>query len=170
MILTHHRRSPATPWIAYCPVGFVLLSVAQFGDTLYGFQVGWYLIMLALSIALFFLDRSVLTRIAFCAAVAVASSGASPRCKGYSSGLLDSHFCFNGHGPDRSLLVGLRPDWRRQVLYFYNWNGQGKRGISYAPRHPVEALKFFFSQLAMSSTFKSRTLPMALNTVSSPSE
>ena len=38
MILTHHRRAPKTHWIAYCPVAIVLLSVAQIGDTLYGFR------------------------------------------------------------------------------------------------------------------------------------
>lgn len=71
LVLTHRRRSPSTPWIAYFPVALMLLSLAQGeGGTLYGFAFGWYLIMFAVSVAIFFLDRPTLTWIVMSAAIA----------------------------------------------------------------------------------------------------
>ena len=68
-IVTHHRRSPTTSGIWYCPLVIVMFSVAQWGDTLFGFQVGWYLILFMLALALFCLDRPALTWIVLAGAV-----------------------------------------------------------------------------------------------------
>ena len=56
LVLAHRRRSPELPWIAYCPVAILSLSVAQAGNTLWGFQLAWYLVMLMLAVTLFLLD------------------------------------------------------------------------------------------------------------------
>jgi Bacterial Ig domain len=144
VILTHHRRAPKTHWIAYCPVAIVLLSIAQFGDTLYGFQIGWYLIMVALSIALFFLDRPVLTRIAFCAAVAAGIFGSFSSLQGLFIWPVGLVLLFQRARTRSFVLSWIAAGLASAVLYFHNWNGQGSGGISYALRHPTEALKFFF--------------------------
>ncbi len=44
-IWAHKRRSPATPLLFYCPVAFVMLSFAQWQNTLWGFQMAWYLVL-----------------------------------------------------------------------------------------------------------------------------
>ena len=143
VVLAHRRRSPSTPWIAYCPLAFAFLSAAQWGSTLFGFAIGWYLIMASLSIALFFLDRPVLTRIAFCAAVAAGVVASFSSLQGlfiWPVGLV-------------LLLQRARVRWfvfgwiaaglASAGLYFYNWNAQ-QGSISDALRHPVETLNFFF--------------------------
>ncbi len=143
VILTHRRRSPSTPWIAYCPVAIILLSVAQYGGTLFGFAIGWYLIVVALSIALFFLDRPDLTWIALCAAVAAGVLASFSSLQGlfvWPVGLV-------------MLLLRARGKWlvagwvaaglATTTVYFNNWDA-GQGSISYAVHHPFDTLRFFF--------------------------
>ena len=58
LILADIRSYRSTLWIYYCPVAFLLLSFVQAGSTLFGFQLSWYLAILALAVALFLLDRA----------------------------------------------------------------------------------------------------------------
>ena len=60
LIVAHRRRSPTLPWILYCPVALVFLSFSPLATTLFGFLVSWYLVMVALAVALFLLDRATL--------------------------------------------------------------------------------------------------------------
>ena len=46
-ILAHKKRSPSTPWIYYFPVTLLLFSFVQYQNSLWGFQMAWYLVMLA---------------------------------------------------------------------------------------------------------------------------
>ena len=57
VICAHKRRSPERRWIWYCPVAFLLLSLAQAGNALWGFQMAWYLVLLTTALALFLLDQ-----------------------------------------------------------------------------------------------------------------
>jgi hypothetical protein len=75
IVLADKRWSQSTPWIAYFPVPFVLLSFVQAGSTLFGFQLAWYLAILALAVALFLLDRPALTKLALTGAIAAAAIG-----------------------------------------------------------------------------------------------
>ena len=51
VICAHKRRSPERRWIWYCPVAFLLLSLAQAGNALWGFQMAWYLVLLMVALA-----------------------------------------------------------------------------------------------------------------------
>jgi hypothetical protein len=51
LIWAHKRRSPATPILFYCPVVFVMLTFAQWQNTLWGFQLAWYLVLLSLALS-----------------------------------------------------------------------------------------------------------------------
>ena len=57
VICAHKRRSPERRWIWYCPVAFLMLSLAQAGNTLWGFQMAWYLVLLMVALSLFLLDQ-----------------------------------------------------------------------------------------------------------------
>ena len=57
VICAHKRRSPQRRWIWYCPVAFLLLSLAQAVNGLFGFQMAWYLVLLMVALALFLLDQ-----------------------------------------------------------------------------------------------------------------
>jgi len=75
IILADKRWYPSTPWIAYFPVPFVLLSFVQAGSTLFGFQLSLYPAILALAAALFLLDGPTLTKLALTGAIAAAVMG-----------------------------------------------------------------------------------------------
>jgi hypothetical protein len=72
LIGSHKRRSPSTPWLYYCPVAIVMFSFVQYANTLWGFQLAWYLVLFAAAVALNALDRPVLTW--WWLAVAIASA------------------------------------------------------------------------------------------------
>ena len=166
IILTHRRRSPRTPWLAYCPVGLLLLTSAQSIGTLYGYAFGWYLIMAALSAALYFLDRPVLTRVALCVAILAAVIAS------FSS--LQGLFVW-----PVGLVLVLQRERGRSVatawalsalvtagLYFYNWDsGQGAASASpYAI--PSRRFGSSCSRLVTSSACNPQTHPGAPSTSS----
>ena len=43
-IWSHKRRSPNTPLLFYCPVAFLTLTLSQWQNALWGFQMAWYLV------------------------------------------------------------------------------------------------------------------------------
>ena len=71
-IWAHKRRSPATPLLFYCPVAFVMLSFAQWQNTLWGFQMAWYLVLFSLALSVALLDWPRLAWPVFVGAVLVA--------------------------------------------------------------------------------------------------
>jgi hypothetical protein len=144
LIVTHRRRSPGTHWIAYVPVAIVLLSVAQSGDTLLGFQLGWYLIMAAVSVVLYLLDRPVLTRLAFCLAVIAGVVASFSSLQGLFVWPVGLVLVLQRARPRAYTLSWIAAGAATTVLYFSNWNTQQSGGVSYAFRRPVEALRFFF--------------------------
>jgi hypothetical protein len=72
VICAHKRRSPDRRWIWYCPVAFLLLSLAQAGNALWGFQMAWYLVLFTTALALFLLDQEPLRWPLLGGAIAVA--------------------------------------------------------------------------------------------------
>ncbi len=73
LVHAHKRRSPDIPWLYYCPVVILACSLAQYGATLWGFQLAWYLVLLALALVVVVLDRDQLgvttLAVAVCAGV-----------------------------------------------------------------------------------------------------
>ncbi len=56
-IWSHKRRSPNAPLLYYCPVAILTLTISQWQNALWGFQMAWYLVLLALAVAMALLDR-----------------------------------------------------------------------------------------------------------------
>jgi hypothetical protein len=146
-IMTHKRRSPTTPWIYYCPVALLLLSFVQYESSLWGFVLGWYLVLLSLAVVLFMLDSPALTWPILTVAIVAAVIGS------YSAtqGLLI--------WPTGLVLLYLRNRHRALVLTWivagvlagavYLWGFSTKIASlnlpwNYAVDHPVSSLKFFF--------------------------
>src|SRR5271169_1294117 len=69
LIVTHRLRTASTHWIVYVPVALLMFSLVQFANTLWGFQVAWYIVLFALAATLFFLDRPRLDRLVLVAAM-----------------------------------------------------------------------------------------------------
>ncbi len=81
-IFSHKRRSPQTPMLFYCPIAFLTLSFAQWQNTLWGFQMAWYLVLLSLAGTIALLDRPTLTVPTFVAAAVVAVVGSYSSTQG----------------------------------------------------------------------------------------
>ena len=119
LIWAHKRRTPSCPWLYYCPVAFVTLSLVQYANTFLG-GVSWYLTFLALATTIVLLDAVRSPHLAYAGAVIAAVVGS------YSSfaGLLI--------WPTGLALLFLRGrGWRPMVIWamsgglataFYFWN------------------------------------------------
>ncbi len=149
IIWTHHRRAPSTPWLYYLPVVIIMLSLVQAGNTLWGFQMAWYLVMLSLAAALLFLDWPTVTEMSM--AVMTAAAMIAAFVGSFSS--LMGLFIWP---------VGLIVIWHRQrarwlvvgwiaaaalttLFYFSGFNfGEAYSDTPYLIHHPVEGIKTFF--------------------------
>jgi hypothetical protein len=144
IIGAHKRGSPDTPWLYLCPVAILMLSVVQYENALWGFQMAWYLVLLCLALSLFLLDRMDSSAVPFSIAILSAIVGSYSSLQGlliWPAGLLVLLLCRR-----RGLHIGI---WLLAAaltasLYFYNWNpSTGTPRHSYAWQHPLIAIKFF---------------------------
>lgn len=99
IIGAHKRRAPERPWIVYCPVVILMLSVVQAQNTLWGFQLAWYMVLFTLAGVIFLLDRPRCPRSASSAPCCLPSWGATPPSRGCSSG--SQACCSSSTGVDR---------------------------------------------------------------------
>jgi hypothetical protein len=146
IVLANRRDLAPVRWIAYLPVAFLMLTVGQFGDTLFGFQVAWYMVLVSLAAVLFLLDSPRANWLLLAGAIAMAVIGS------YSS--LQGMFIW-----PVGLIVVLWRRWPRAFVmtwlvsavvtvgvYFYHFDfsatGSGQSGYVFA--HPFAALEFFF--------------------------
>ena len=67
IIAAHKRRAPKHPWIVYCPVVILMFSVVQAQNTLWGFQMAWYMVLFLLASVMFVLDRPTLSAVGWSA-------------------------------------------------------------------------------------------------------
>ena len=61
LVLTHRQNAGRIWWVFYCPVAILMLSFVQYQNSLWGFQLAWYLVLFAFTIVLFLLDQPRLT-------------------------------------------------------------------------------------------------------------
>ena len=142
LVLADKREAWSTPWIYYCPVAFVLLSLVQAESTLFGFQLAWYLSILALAVALFLLDAADPTKLAMTGAIAAAVIGSFSAFEGlfiWPVGLMVLY--------RRRCRRGLMWAWIAAaavsaILYFHNYRWGHKNLVWLS--HPITAIKFFF--------------------------
>jgi hypothetical protein len=141
-VLADKRESPATPWLYYCPVAFVVLSLVQAESTLFGFQLAWYLSILALAAALFLLDRAVPTRLVMAGAIAAAVIGSFSAFEGlfiWAVGLMVLYRRRCRRGPVWAWIASAAVT---AILYFHNYRW-GHKNLFWVS-HPITAIKFFF--------------------------
>ena len=143
ILWAHKRRSPSTPWLYYCPVAILALSVVQYGNTLWGFQLAWYMVLLSLATAILLLDRVILTWITLVGALAAAVVGSFSSLQGlliWPAGLVLLYF---RRRPLRQLGVWMAVAAASTVLYFRGYRFSESPLPQYARHHLFAALKFF---------------------------
>ncbi len=144
IVVAHRRRSPSTAWIWYCPVAIVMFSLAQWGDTLYGFQVGWYLVLIMLALVLFLVDRPVLTWVVLAGAIAAGVVASYSSLQGLFVWPVGLALLLQRTRPKPFVFAWITAGVLATALYFYNWRSQGSgESISFALHHPAEFLRFY---------------------------
>ena len=148
IVLAHKRRSPNIPWILYCPVALVLLSFLPLGNTLFGFNLTWFMVMACMASAVFLLDRPDLTWPWMAAAVAFAVVGSYSSLQGlliWPAGLVLLWF----RQRRRPLMLAwLASGAIVTTLYFLGFDFKSSHGsASSVLHHPATALEFFFSTI-----------------------
>lgn len=144
VILTHRRRAPDTPWLYYCPVALVMLTVAQFGNTLWGFQVAWFLILLTLGAMLWFVDRPTLAWPALAAAMACAFVGSLSSSQGLLLWPVGLVLLYHRRRSWWALAVWVAAAVGTVVLYMRNLDvNAGNPAPGFAGSHLITSTKFF---------------------------
>ena len=143
VLVAHKRRSPSTPWLYYCPVAFLTFSFVQEGNTLWGFQMAWWMVLLALATALLLLDRATLTWLALVGAIAAAMVGTFSSVQGlliWPAGLV---LCCCRRRVWTQIAVWIAAGVAATALYLHNYDFSASPLPRFAIQHPLIAVKFF---------------------------
>ncbi len=148
IIWTHRRRSPTTPLLWYCPVTVLMLSWVQYENTLWGFQLAWYVVMICLAGALFALDHQQLTTASVVAAVAITVVGSYSSIQGlliWPAGFL---LLLYRRRSGKVLIAWASATVATTLLYFLHFKTSQLPPYEIDPLiHPFFALKLFFFSL-----------------------
>ncbi len=143
LLWAHKRRSPFTPWLYYCPVAFLLFSVVQEGNTIWGFQVGWYLVLISLAVGVLLLDTVVLTWVTLLGGVAAAVVGSFSSLQGlliWPTGLVLLYFRRRSLAQTGTWIAAAVAS---TAFYFHNYNSASTPDPGFARHYPFYALKFY---------------------------
>ncbi len=151
LILTHRRSRPSTPWFYYCPVAILMFSLVSgnpyfgpSGNTLWGFQMAWYLVLLSLSATLFLLDRPSLTTPLLVGAMAAAVVGSYSSLQGLLIWPMGLVLLYLRRHSGRIMVVWIISAIVTGAIYFYDYNSSaGFSDPSYLWLHPFGALSYF---------------------------
>jgi hypothetical protein len=143
-VAAHRRRSPSTAWIWYCPFAVVMFSLAQWGDTLYGFQLGWYLVLAMTALVLFWLDRPLLTWIVLIGAVVGGVIASYSSLQGLFVWPVGLALMLQRSRPKAFMFAWITAGVLTTALYFYNYNSSESGGnLSFAFHQPAQFLRFY---------------------------
>ena len=128
-IWAHKRRSSSTPWLYYCPVAFLTLSLVQSSSTLWGYSMCWYLIVFSLAVTLVLLDRIKLTWLALVGAIAAGVVGSYSSSEGLIIWPVGLILLYLRRRSPRFLIVWSLAAIATLLLFLHNFNLAG-------PPHP----------------------------------
>ena len=150
LILAHRRRSPSTPWIYYCPIAIIMFSFVQYQNALWGFQMAWYLVIAALALALFLLDRPVVNWLVLAGAIAAAVVGSFSSLQGlliWPAGLV---LLYCRKRQTTLVVAWILSAAASGALYLYHFKSGptvSEHSYSYALTHPLTTIEFFFTAI-----------------------
>jgi len=143
LIGAHKRRTPDAPLLYYVPVAFLTLTLAQWQNMLWGFQMAWFLVVLAVAAGIFLLDRVqfsgwVLAGSVVCAIVASYSSLQGLLI--WPVGLL---LLYHRRRPRSAYVVWLVAALATTVLYFHHFHRQQTESLRWLLHYPRQFVEFF---------------------------
>jgi hypothetical protein len=146
--LAHRRRAPETAWFAYIPLVLLLFSFVQDGDTLWGFQLAWYMVLLALAGCLYLLDRPNLTWLVFAVAVVIAVVGSFSSLQGLLIWPVGVLLNFQRRRRRAFQLGWIVSAAVTIATYLYGLNfSKANPGGTFAVTHLGSSLRFFFTAI-----------------------
>ena len=145
-IWAHKRRSPATPLFFYCPVAFVMLSFAQWQNTLWGFQMAWYLVLFSLALSVALLDWPRLAWPVFVAAVLVAVVASYSSLQGLLVWPVGLVLLYHRRRPPWAFVSWIVAALATSAFYFRNYHAPHSPP-GYPLHHPILVVKFFLFAL-----------------------
>jgi len=144
LIWAHRRRAPTTPWLYYCPVAILALSIVQYENMLEGFQMAWCLVYLSLAVVIVLIDRASLTWIAFAGAIIAGVVGSFSSLQGLLIWVAGLVLLYHRQRRAPFVIVWIVSAVVSIVVYFHNFNtSEGSPSHAYAFQHPLAAMKFF---------------------------
>jgi hypothetical protein len=143
LLILAHRRRVKLEWVYYCPVAILMLSFVQHQNTLWGFQLAWYLVLFAVAATFTLLDRPSLTWWWLTAAIAAAVVASYSSLQGlfvWPTGLL---LLYYRNRPRSFTIAWLSAAAVSVALYVLNYVAAPGTDDSVI-RHPISALQFYF--------------------------
>ena len=148
IIFAHRRRSPGRPWIVYCPVVILMLSVVQAGNTLWGFQLAWYLVLVALAAVIYLLDAKTLSAPALLLGMLVAVIGSYSSLQGLFIWVVGLMILFYRKRNSLFFAVWAGAAVLTTAVYFYHYDRSATVAASQTGLHvPGTATRFFFESV-----------------------
>lgn len=147
-VVAHKRRSPTTPWLYYCPIPILLFSFVQFENTLWGFQIAWYMVLLCLAASLFMLDSVELGSAKLLGAVAAATVGSFSLEHGlliWPAGLV---LLYQRRRSLRVTAAWIGAAIITAVLFYYHGTGPSTTtAFHLSMKNPINIIRFFFVEI-----------------------
>jgi hypothetical protein len=141
-IYAHHRRAMSLPLWTYVPVVVLMMSAVQQENSLWGFQIAWYLVLSSLIAALVILDASQLNWLKISLAIVLAAIASYSSVQGLLVWPAALVLLYHRRRPLRYWIAWVAAAAIVMVIFFYNYTFSPIG--SYARDHPMQSLKFFF--------------------------
>jgi hypothetical protein len=145
IIAAHRRRSPSTALLFYLPAVLILFSFVQAQNTLWGFQMAWYMVLLAAGLTIFLIDRPTLSWPGLALAMAAAVTGSFSSLQGLFIWPACLGLLILRRRPAGVVAAWVAAAVTTVVVYLYHFDTAASRASgSYPLTHPVKDLQFFF--------------------------
>ena len=148
IILAHRQDMTHVRLVYYLPVAFLVFTLGQFENTLFGFQMWLYLVIAMLAAAIFLLNLRRSSWLLLIAAIVTAVIGSYSALDGLAIWPAGLVVLFWKHRPRPFILTWVVAAIATTALYFYHFNYSaataGGGSSTYVLTHPKVAAEFFF--------------------------
>ena len=161
-----HVKNKLTIWVMV-PVSFLMFTFSQYEDTLFGFQIAWYIILACLAVMFLLLEQRGSSPYWFGLSISLAIIASFSSFQGlllWPAGFI--YVIFNGYNVKQKILWVLF-SIITIVIYF---SGQGNlieshNSLVFPVVHPIESVEFFFVALGSIIPVSSFPLRLELNAI-----
>ncbi|HXW34196.1 MAG TPA: Ig-like domain-containing protein [Acidimicrobiales bacterium] len=144
VVIGHRRDLPSTRLLVYVPIAFLMFSLAQYGNTLFGFQLAWFMVLLTLVAAIFVLDRPNVGWPTIGLAMALAIVGSYSSLQGLLVWVAGLVVLLWRHAARSLVLSWIGAAAVTTIVYFAGFNFLSTSGnTSYLFAHPLSDVEFF---------------------------